>query len=182
MSPALRVATSSRTRPDHVGQLIMTDIGTPSTAVPRYLSVDAFVGRIGAEEADQLVGSGLRDNRVLDIALVAAQLVHADGVIDGYVRARYPRRFVVVPEVLAGIAHDIARYRLRAKGGQQSAMSEAVQKQYDEAMRLLRDIAEGRLTLDVDGDDSQPEPGTAALNMGGAMPPARMGRMLEGWR
>lgn len=160
----------------------MTDTGAPSLPVPRYLSVEGFTGRIGAEEADQLAGSGLRDNRVLDRALIAAQLVHADGVIDGYVRARYPRRFGVVPEVLAGIAHDIARYRLRAKGGQQSAMNDAVQKQYDEAMRLLRDIAEGRLTLDADGDGSQPEPGTAAMTMGGAMPPSRAKSMLEGWR
>lgn len=159
----------------------MTDSQTSSARIPVYLPVDAFVARVGPEEADQLAGAGLRGSRVLDRALIAAQLVHADGVIDGYVRARYPRRFVVVPEVLAGIAHDIARYRLRAKGGQQTAMNDAVQKQYDEAMRLLRDIADGRLALDTDGNGDPDLGGAAALTVKGSMPPSRAHQMLEGW-
>jgi len=151
------------------------------TATPKYLTVPEFIARLG-DEAEQLAGTGLRDARVIDEARLADPLVHADGVIDGYVRARYPRAFVVVPEVLKGIAHDIARYRLRAKGGQQTAMTDAIKEQYDEAMRQLRDIASGKLTLDVEGDGTQPEAGTVAEAMGGSMPPGRMSGVLEGWR
>lgn len=149
---------------------------------PRYLTVAELIARLG-DEAEQLAGTGLRDARQVDEELLVAQLVHADGVIDGYVRARYPRPFVVVPEVLKGIAHDIARWRLRGKGGQQTAMNDAVQGQYDEAMRLLRDIQAGRHLLDQDGDGYGPdEARSVAEAMGGAMPAARMPGTLEGWR
>ncbi|MDR6952674.1 phage gp36-like protein [Ancylobacter sp. 3268] len=150
-------------------------------ATPKYLTVADFITRLG-DEAEQLAGTGLRGSRVIDEDLLAKELVYADGVIDGYVRSRYPRIFVVVPEVLAGIAHDIARWRLRPKGGQQSAMNADVTKQYDTAMAMLRDIASGKLTLDVDGDGAQPEAGTAAETVSGAMPASRMSSALEGWR
>lgn len=151
------------------------------SSIPKYLTVDEFVARAG-EEAEQLAGTGLRDNRTIDREKIAVQLVHADSVIDGYVRARYPRPFAVIPEVLKGIAFDLGRWRLRGKGGQQTAMNDAVQARYDEAMRQLRDVANGRLVLDVDGDDNLPEPGTHADTMRGTMPAARMGDVLEGWR
>ncbi|MCJ8142963.1 DUF1320 domain-containing protein [Ancylobacter sp. A5.8] len=150
-------------------------------ATPKYLTVADFVARLGEREADDLAGTGLRDARELNLDLLSAHLVHADGVIEGYVRARYPADFLVVPEILAGIAHDIARWRLRAKGGQQTAMADTVKAQYDAAMALLRDISAGRVTLDVNGDGTNPELGAHAETMGGRMPPARMGRVLEGW-
>lgn len=150
-------------------------------ATPKYLTVADFIGRLGMQEADDLAGTGLRDARVLDLDLIASHLVHADGVIDGYVRARYPADFAVVPEVLVGIAHDIARWRLRAKGGQQTAMADTVKAQYDAAMALLRDISAGRVTLVASGEGAQPEPGAHADSMGGHMPASRMDRALEGW-
>ncbi|MFG1409508.1 DUF1320 domain-containing protein [Xanthobacter sp. VTT E-85241] len=149
---------------------------------PKYLTVDEMLHRLGPDEADQLAGTGLRDAREIDAVLIADALRHADTLIDGYVRARYPAPFAVVPDLLKGIAHDIARYRLRSMGGQQSAMNDAVQKQYDAAMALLKDIGGGRVTLDANGDGTQPEAGTHADAMRGEMPAGRACTMLEGWR
>ncbi|HEY9212064.1 MAG TPA: DUF1320 domain-containing protein [Ancylobacter sp.] len=148
---------------------------------PKYLTVDDFIARLG-DEALQLAGTGLRDARVIDHTVLVPHLVHADGVIDGYVRARYPRPFTIVPEILAGIAHDIARWRLRAKGGQQTEMNDAVKAQYDAAMALLRDIGSGKVTIDADGDGTTPEPGTSSEAVSGHMPAGRMNGVLEGWR
>jgi len=146
---------------------------------PKYLTVDEFIARLG-DEAMQLAGRGLRDHREIDRDKLAAALTHADGVIDGYVKARYPRIFAIVPEVLKGAAHDIARYRLRAIGGQQTAMAEAVKDQYGEAMKLLRDIADGRHVLDTD-DDGEADNNNGNL-MNASQPDARVPRMLDGFR
>lgn len=149
---------------------------------PKYLTVDEMIHRLGPDEADQLAGAGLRDAREVDTVLIADELRHADELIDGYVRARYPAPFAVVPGLIKGAAFDIARYRLRCKGGQQSAMNDLVQRQYDAAMALLKDISGGRITLDVDGDGAQPEGGTHADTMRGEMPATRAPSLLEGWR
>lgn len=149
---------------------------------PKYLTVDEMLRRLGPDEADQLAGTGLRDAREIDRDLIAGALRHADTLIDGYIRARYPAPFAAVPEMLKGIAHDIARFRLRAKGGQQAAMNDAVEKQHDKAMGLLKDIGGGRVTLDANGDGVQPEGGTHADAMCGEMPAGRTSALLEGWR
>lgn len=150
--------------------------------IPRYLTVAELIHRLG-DEAEQLAGTGLRDARVVDEGLLVAQLAHADGVINGYVSARYPRPFAIVPEVLKGIAHDIVRWRLRSQGGQQTAMNDAVQRQYDEAMRLLRDIQAGRHLLDTAGDGHGPDDARpVAEAMGGTMPASRVNHSLEGWQ
>lgn len=149
---------------------------------PKYLTVDEMLHRLGPDEADQLAGTGLRDAREIDRDLIGGALLHADTLIDGYVRARYPAPFAVVPELLRGIAHDIARYRLRSQGGQQSAMNDMVEKQHAAALALLKDIGGGRVTLDADGDGAQPEGGTHADTVRASMPPARAPGMLEGWR
>jgi Mu-like prophage protein gp36 len=146
---------------------------------PFYLDVDDFIARVGEEEVRQLAGTGLRDHREIDRERIAACLVHADGVVDGYVRARYPRRFAVVPDVLKGIAHDIARYRLRTAGGQQREMSETVKNQFDEAMKLLRDIADGRLALDSNDDGVVDANATNKVH--GVTHPSRMNDALKGW-
>lgn len=146
---------------------------------PVYLTVDAFIAQVGEEEALQLTGDGLRDHRTIDRDRIVASLIHADSVIDGYVRARYPRRFAIVPDVLKGIAHDIARYRLRSAGGQSSAMAEIVKQQFDEAMKLLRDIADGRLALDSNDDGTVDA--DAVNKIHGVTHPSRMDDTLEGW-
>lgn len=146
---------------------------------PKYLSIDEFISRIGEAEADQLAGTGMRDSRMIDREKMAAELIHADGVIDGYVRARYPRVFIIVPEVLKGIAHDIARYRLRLVGGQQSSMAEAVKTSFDEAMRLLRDIADGRLVLDSNNDGATDAHASNLVRTHN--PPDRMMQALDGY-
>lgn len=150
-----------------------------SELLPKYLTVDEFIARLG-DEAEQLAGQGLRDNRTVDRDKLAAELVHADGIINGYIRARYPRPFAIVPPELKGIAHDIARYRLRAVGGQQSSQSDAVKDQYDQAIKFLRDIADGRMVLDSN-DDGETDAGNANKVVG-VMPEARMPDVLEGWR
>ncbi|QCI65633.1 DUF1320 domain-containing protein [Phreatobacter stygius] len=150
-----------------------------------FLTVEDMVATFGEEEMLQLAGTGPRDMRSLDRPKVEEAITHAVTMVQGYVRSRWP---AVVPggtPMLQGYAADIARWRLRGRGGQQTAMNETVQKRYDEAIRTLRDIAAGKLTLDLD-------PATAAvtgaadaanqLRVTGRMPDARTPGLLAGFR
>jgi len=119
------------------------------------LTVEEFVERIGAVEADAIAGVGLRGARSIDREKVSAAIAVADGLILGYIRARYPAPIVPTPDLIKGFAEDIARYRLRLRTGDQSGVTEQVKQRYDDALRQLRDIQSGRLALDAN------QPGTA---------------------
>lgn len=148
---------------------------------PKYLSTDEFVMRLGNREADGLLGTGPHNERVLDLNRATTELLAADDMIDGYVRARYPRPFVKIPNLLKNVAHDLARYSLRSTGDQSSSMSDLVKDRYDKAVGVLKDIALGRITLDGDGDGNQPENGTYAETVNSYMPASRMKKALEGY-
>ena len=141
------------------------------------LTIEQFAAVFGEEECLQIAGTGARDRRELDRQKIEEALVHASGIVIGYVRDRWPEAVNGTP-MLAGFAADIARWRLRGRGGQQSAMNETVKQRYDEAIARLKDIAGGRLTLDVSGQtDASDE-----LNVSTAIRPDRVTGVLQGWR
>lgn len=145
------------------------------------LTVEDFVAVFGEEEALQIAGTGPRDFRELDRPKIEEAISHAWSIVLGYVRDRWPAASSGTP-LLNGFTADIARWRLRGRGGQQSAMNETVQKRYDEAIARLKDIAAGRLTLDVEGQGAAGPSDAANENRIIAhMPPARAPGMLEGF-
>ena len=146
------------------------------------LTVEDMVTAFGEEEMLQIAGEGPRDMRALDRAKIEEALVHASGLAVGYVRDRWPQATDGTP-MLKGFAADIARWRLRGRGGQQSAMNDTVQKRYDEAVARLKDIASGRLTLDVPmADGTGPSPASSEQRITASMPPARAAGLLAGYR
>ena len=148
---------------------------------PKYLSQAEFANRLSETEADGLLGTGGRDSRTLDLDRATSVLLSADDLINGYVRARYRQNFTVIPPILADIAFDIARYKLRGQGGQSSSMSDLVRQRYEDAIATLKDISAGKITLDADGDGEQPEPGTHGQTVMGFMPASRMKKALGGY-
>ena len=82
-------------------------------------------------------------------------------------------------------AADIARWRLRGRGGQQTAMNDTVQKRYDEALGRLRDLASGKMTLDLteagDGSGAATLDASNEFAVRASAPPARAPGALEGW-
>ena len=148
------------------------------------LTLEDFVTRVGEEECLQIAGKGARDMRELDAARIETELDAAAGVVAGYVLARYPFAIDAPPEMLKGYAADIARWRLRGRGGQQSAMAEVVKQRYDEAIKALRDIAAGKLALDLGAPGVGPADASAAganTAFHASFPPSRVARIMEGW-
>lgn len=150
-----------------------------------FLTVEEFVAVFGEEECLQIAGAGPRDQRTLDRPRIEEALAHAASLVLGYVQPRWPDAVAGTP-MLKGFAADIARWRLRGRGGQQTAMNETVQKRYDEAIGRLKDVAAGKLMLDLPasgaGGEVAATPASDPLAISSAMPVARLDGIMAGYR
>ena len=63
-----------------------------------YATLDDLIARAGLDEIRQVADRD-RDGTP-DPAVIEAALTHADNTVNGYVRARYPRPFVDVPDLV----------------------------------------------------------------------------------
>lgn len=110
-----------------------------------YASQQNLIDRFGEDELIQLTD---RDNLgAIDAAVVARALADADAEINGYLSTRYTLPLSPVPAVLEKLACDIARYQLF-----ENAVTEIVKERYENAIRFLKDVAAGKVTLGVDGN------------------------------
>jgi phage gp36-like protein len=125
-----------------------------------YAAQSDLVTRFGSTELAQLTDRVA--GTTIDTAVVAGALADADALIDGYLAQRYALPVSPVPALLLRVAADIARFLLHG-----NAATEAVRGAYDDALRVLRDLAAGRAAL----------PGAAAV-AAGANPGAAGGRVL----
>ncbi|MEC5291977.1 phage protein Gp36 family protein [Aurantimonas sp. C2-6-R+9] len=106
-----------------------------------------FATIVGEEELLQLASDGrwnTPDGPTIDEAKLTAALDHANALVEGYARGRYPDG--VESALLTEAAADIARYRLRSTANA-TTVSKEVCDRFDDAMRLLRDIQSGRQQL-----------------------------------
>ena len=90
-------------------------------------------------------GDGLADTAVLN-----AILTRADALIDGYLAGRY-----AVPVALMATAGDLARYWLY-----DDAAPERVREAYEDALAWLREVAAGRIGLNLPATGANPLPGS----------------------
>ena len=91
-------------------------------------------------------GSSSVDETVLD-----AHLTAAEAEVEGYVGARFALPLASPLQILVSVAARIARYRLHSR--RPGTITETLQRDYDGAVKLLRDIATGIVTV-----GTQPEP------------------------
>ena len=105
----------------------------------------------------QLTDRGDVASGVMDTGVVARALVDADAVIDGYLAARYALPLVSVPALLADIAQIIAIWKLH-----RFEPDPKITKDYDGALRSLRDLAGGVIRLDMAGIEPAGKTGSGA--------------------
>lgn len=89
---------------------------------------------------------------VINAAVVNRALAESDAIIDGYLAGRYALPLAETPALLADLAQSIALWKLHL-----SEPDPKVTKDYEAAMRSLRDVATGTLRL----------PGAAGLEPAG---------------
>ncbi len=83
----------------------------------------------------------------VDSDKVAEAIAKADAVIDGYCSQRYSTPFSTVPAIVEAISIDIAIYNLYAR--RVHTIPEIRQKKHENALKMLKDIEQGHLSLGV---------------------------------
>lgn len=94
----------------------------------------------------------------LEAGALDRALVDADAEADSYLGGRYSVPISPVPDNLARVACQIARYRLLGE-----SESERARQDYDDAIRFLRDVRAGRADL-LDVSPKVGADGTAAVS------------------
>lgn len=107
-----------------------------------YCTQADLVTRFGNDEILQLSDKARVGE--IDSEVVNRAIDDASAEIDGYLAGRYRLPLSAVPALLTLYACDIARYRLFEDGAY-----EQVIERYNNALRYLRDVAQGKVQLFV---------------------------------
>lgn len=143
-------ATDLLTRFDAAEIAQRTDREIPRTVTGELLRAAAA----GADLSAWTEVEGERAAAALAVAQRALQ--DADDTINGYVSARYTLPLAPVPAVLQRVAADLARYYLY-----DDQVTDPIKARYDAAIKLLRDVSEGRVSLGADAASGE-QPQTSA--------------------
>lgn len=138
---AVRVLDAAGQTHELDAEFVIINFGfeVPTVASP-YLSAQAFVERIGLDEAIMLtdtIGSGR-----IEVQRLANALNDAQSEAEGYLAAKYEMPLSPVPALVTTIVFDLVVARLWGK-----ELPAAVKDRRDEALRKLRDISKGTLVL-----------------------------------
>lgn len=107
-----------------------------------YATLTDLTARAGEVEILQIAD---RDRDLLpDPDVVAAALVHASNMIDGYAAAKYDVPLATVPDLVRTWAVSIARYFLHRNGA-----PDHVAQDYKDAIAALKDVSAGRIALPI---------------------------------
>ncbi|ABE45643.1 gp436 family protein [Polaromonas sp. JS666] len=122
-----------------------------------YAVKQDMIDRFAQSELIQLTdrtGSAI----AVDDAVLAQALLDADAEIDGYLMGRYALPLASVPRILIGACCDVARYRLY-----DDRATEQVTKRYDDAIKFLKLVADGKVSLGINvANQVTPEAGGAS--------------------
>lgn len=111
-----------------------------------YATLAMLVKRFGERELITLTDRAETPTGQIDTALVDQELANTDAVINGRVGVRYRLPLDPVPEEVADLALAIAIYKLHP-----FTPNDKIVKDYELALRTLREIAAGDVKLDAAG-------------------------------
>jgi len=114
--------------------------------MPTYTTQADLERRFGIALLVNLTDRGEAPTGLVDVDVVADAIAGAEGMINGYVKGRYVLPFTTVPEPIPGIAERIAIYNLHPFDPDAK-----ITRDYEAALRQLREIAQGVIKLDAAG-------------------------------
>ncbi len=85
----------------------------------------------------------------LDEEAISRALVDATAEIDSYLASRYPLPLSATPKIVVILCVDIALYRLSP-----DHVTEERRKRYEDAVKMLRLISDGKVSLGIETQDS----------------------------
>lgn len=122
-----------------------------------YATLQGLIDRFGSATIESLTDRAEPPAGAIDEDVVDRALVDTDGIVDGYLRTRYVTPLTEVPPQIADIALSIAVYKLH-----RWEPDPKILRDYQDALRSLRDIAAGTIVLTADSLTPTPTGGTGA--------------------
>lgn len=111
-----------------------------------YTSLQQLTDRYGEKTLVQLTDRATPPAGEVDTAVVDRALADTDALIDGYLAGRYLLPLAQTPPLLSDLAQTIAIYKLHAR-----TAPEKIAEDYQQALKVLRDLAAGVVRLNVAG-------------------------------
>lgn len=106
-----------------------------------YVTQQQLIDRFGETELVQLTDrDGTAGGIVVDV--LDGAIADASAEADAYVGVRYELPMAVVPDALVRVVADMVRYRLY-----DDAAPEQVRKRYEDAVKFLRELAAGTVSI-----------------------------------
>lgn len=118
----------------------LCDDNVPFKVLPPMLETAISGGDMTGYAPDYQAATVTALDRIIKAVADAGEL------IDGYVSGRYQVPLTVVPSLIKTLAVDLAVYKLYMRRKKKS-VPDMVQKQYDNALKLLRDIQSGKVVI-----------------------------------
>ena len=109
-----------------------------------YCTLADLQSRFGPDEIARISDRAVPRKGAADADVVSAAIAQADAEIDGYLGVVLALPLESTPELVKNLSCVIARYRLH-----ENQATERVAEDYKDAVRMLRDISAGRLSLSV---------------------------------
>ncbi len=120
-----------------------------------YCTLTDILERVPEELLIQLTddaGAG-----AVEASVVARAIADADAEINGYLGSRLAVPLDPAPVLLRKLSVDMAVYHLHAR---RAGAPEEWRQRYEDARRLLNDVARGRVSLGVADPQGTPQPAT----------------------
>lgn len=110
-----------------------------------YAVKQNMIDRFSQAELVQLTDRAIPPTGAIIDAVLDGALADADAEIDGYLVGQYLLPLPSVPKNLVMLACDIARYKLY-----DDRATEQVRQRYEDAVKYLRSVGKGELSLGLD--------------------------------
>lgn len=86
------------------------------------------------------------------LALINSKLLDAESTVNGFLSGRYAVPLITVPRLVMTITCDLTRYALY-----DDMATEAISNRNADALKLLRSISKGEISLGIDGAGNKPK-------------------------
>lgn len=116
-----------------------------------YASSSDIADLYGAEALARLSDSD--GDGTSEGASVTRALTYADAQVNAYIGVRYALPLPAVPSLVTMLAIDIAVYRLAQD---HTRLTDEIVRRYEDAIRQLRAIADGKAVLPIATDQGEP--------------------------
>ena len=117
-----------------------------------YITREDIKAAVSLAELTQLTND-IGGSTEPDWAVVDRAIAYACEIADGYLMGRYTLPLEPVPSILRPVCSDIARYWLHTRRINTAEFPKPLQAAYDNALKLLAQVRDGKLHLGVRADE-----------------------------